>query len=182
METATSVATQTRTGHKHQRVVLLPDNPAQLPLLAQALRELAGSEVSEVIVWLRVERFHAPSSTHPPYRRLARIEARNITAERASAAEAAAHESMPSWAEGWQTSLEAVIDASAKSIAARLIADEIDLAVTPGDRGLSRELATAAAALAGRPLLLVPELDAFSSRPGSGERRVFIGHLGATHG
>ena len=182
MEASTAVATNSNEEKKHRRVVLLTDSAAQLPMLAQALREFAAGEVREVLVWLQVERFRAPSSTHPPYRGLARIEARNITAERAAAIETEARESMPTWAAGWQTSIEAVLDASAVSIAVQLQAEEIDLVVTLGHAGRNRELGADAAAIAGRPLLLVPESGPDASQAASDKGRRLSGRLGASQG
>jgi hypothetical protein len=154
---------------KYHKVALLSGNAGQLPALGQALRQFASEEVREVSVWLNVERFRAPSSTHPPYRALARIEAHNITANRVTQSETEGRDLTQAWAEyGWQTHVEAILDASEATIASRLREREIDLLVCE-DASETARLGAKAAALAACPLFLVPRNGAGSDGV-SGER------------
>jgi hypothetical protein len=140
---------------RFQRVALLAASPEQLASLVQALRQLASDDVHEVFVWLDIERFHAPSSTHPPYRQLARAEARNITAARIARNETEAWEAMRALTgHGWLIQVESFLDATPSLIASRLVSDEIGLLVSEGEG--TAGLAAKAAAEGGCPLLLVP--------------------------
>jgi hypothetical protein len=168
---------------RYHRVAVLTDEPDELPNLGLALRQFASDEVNEVVVWLVVERFRAPSSTHPPYRLLARQEARDITAQRSERAEAAAAVVVQAWdGYGWQIGLEAVLDASPESIAARLLDQEIDLLVSEGESGAGR-MAAKASTTAGCPLLLVPSDASAASTLGTQRpRRNLFAPLIRTHG
>ena len=169
------------------RFALLTDRPDELDGLAGALRQYAAGSVREVFAWTAVERFRAPSGTHPPYRGLARVEARNITAERVADAESRAQALVRSWpASDWQAHAEVILDACTDAITSRLLTNQIELLITPGRAGLEG-LVRAAAARAGCALLLVPakpDADTSSQRSGwlFGKRHASAGRLGALHG
>jgi hypothetical protein len=141
---------------QYHRVALLVEQPAQVAELGAPLRQLALQGVREVYVWLCVERFKAPSGTHPPYRSLARQEAREITAQRVAGAEASAALSVPSLSgPGRETRVESVLDPTPEAIAARLLASKVDLLISAGESGSG--LGVKAASLAGCALLIVNE-------------------------
>jgi hypothetical protein len=149
---------ETQAGSRYANVAVLTDRPAGLGRLQQPLRQLAP-HADAVHVWLGVERFRAPSSTHPPYRVLARAEARNITAERLLQAAAGAREAVATWAADIATpDIAAILDPTTADIIARIVAAEIDLLVCDADSGVVA-LAERAASQTGRPLLLVPAAD-----------------------
>jgi hypothetical protein len=160
METTTRTRAETvhepPANRRFHRVAVLTDKPDRLPKLGEALRDFAPSEVRQVLVWLTVERFCAPSGTHPPYRSMARLEARNITIERAAKAQAEASEAMRLWRDfDWQTDVEPVFDVSADVLAHRLLDEEIDLLVTT-EAERSAALAVKGSEKAACALLLVP--------------------------
>jgi hypothetical protein len=138
-----------------------------------ALRQFASESVREVAVWPTVERFRAPSSTHPPYRSLARHEARSITSDRAAAAVAKTEESVQSWhGFAWQTTVEVLVDVSSEALAQRLTQLGIDLlVVAEGER--STASAVRASERAACPALLVPSArdHLANAAPGDGQRR-----------
>jgi hypothetical protein len=184
---ATNTSTDFAPGPPSGRFALLTDRPDELDGLAGALRQYASGGVREVFAWTGVERFRAPSGTHPPYRGLARVEARKITAERVADAESRAQALVRSWsASSWPTHTEVILDACIDTIASRLQINRIELLITPGRNGMEG-LARAAAARAGCALLLVPlkaDADAVDHRSGwlFGKRHASTGRLGAFHG
>ena len=163
METALRTTGQ-EAQKRYHRVALMADSPAQLAGLGAALRRVASDDLKEVAIWLRVDRFHATSSTHPPYRGLGRIEARTITADRVAQAESAAMDAARGWQAGWQTSFEAVLHDAPDKLANRLQEAEIDLLVAAAE-SRSSALGSRAAGQAACPLLLVPaEADGLNSQ------------------
>jgi hypothetical protein len=148
--------TDTRPGNETGRFALLTDAPDRFESLAATLRQYTPGRHGEVSLWTAVERFRAPSGTHPPYRGLARTEARNITADRVAASEAQANLVAYSLANaGWDVRVEVILDAGVEAISFRLGDNGIGLLVTEGGTRLA-ESARTAAALAGCALLLLP--------------------------
>jgi hypothetical protein len=139
-----------------KNVAVLTDRPAHLAQLGAALRRFAASDIESMRVWVNVERFRAPSSTPVPYRTLARIEARNITAERLAAAEASATEAAGSWSTSAVVRIEAIAGADAEAIVERMTRCEVDLLACDAASGVVG-LAERVAALTGRPVLLISD-------------------------
>ena len=148
---------QPATGQTPANIAFLGQDGSALEALDKTIQQLAPSGVKSVHAWMAVERFRAPSSTHPPYRGLARQEARNITAERIVRAEAEVAAAMRRWSErGWQATSEVILDLDATALAARLDERAIDLLVCDSGSALVR-LAEKVASQTGLPLLLLPQ-------------------------
>lgn len=165
------------------RVALL-GRPESLERLARAVRSYAGAGPATLFVWPAVERFQPPSSTHPPYRGLARKEALAITADRVAAAATLAEDAVRSWTEGQETQIEALLDLNSAAIAARLRESGIGLLISDGDSAFEERVRRAALE-AGCLLLLVPpaSTETGSRDHGSQGRRHYTSRLlRALHG
>jgi hypothetical protein len=148
--------TDARSENERGGIAFLSDAPDRLDTLAATLRQYTPARAGGVFLWSAVERFRAPSGTHPPYRGLARREARCITTERVAAAEAQANLVAHSLANsGWDARVEVILDPGVEAISSRLRDNGIELLVTEGGTRLA-EAARTAAALAGCALLLLP--------------------------
>jgi hypothetical protein len=162
---------------EYRRVAILAGDPARLTALAAALRQFAAADGRQVLLWAGVQRFRAPSSTHPPYRGLARVEARNITVDRVTEAEASLAVAASALAgQGWQVEAEVILDTGMEGIIERLAMSEVELLVTePAAFGGQAEKI---ASRAGCALLLVPSTEPAVKAPTSTGGRL----LRALHG
>jgi hypothetical protein len=165
----------------YRRVAILAEAPERLKELGRAIYEFAADDILQVFVWIPVECFRAPSGTHPPYRDLARLEARRITEERRSKAEAETAKAVLAWSDfDWHTQIEAIPDLTAAVLARRLRDKEIGLLVA-SEGGRVSSLAAKAAKEAACPLLLVPVTNRTpTARTPDGDRRLRLPRLIST--
>jgi hypothetical protein len=163
---------------QHLNVALLADRPAEVQSMVEALEDYASPEPRQIQVWLSIERFRAPSGIHPPYRSLARTEARNITAGRIAEAEASAKEALQR-TEVRTAQIESLLDTDSAAVALLLQDEQIDLLVCQvGTKAAI--IGGQAAARAACSLLLVPRSASADGQVGFGAHS--IGRLIRAHG